>query len=60
MFLLIRKSWKRSETDTPKLRSAYQTKKKKKNRKSFSVPLLTFLNAKLKVKLFGAVILQLE
>lgn len=35
-------------------------KKKKKNRKSFSVPLLTFLNAKLKVKLFGAVILQLE
>lgn len=34
--------------------------KKKKNRKSFSVPLLTFLNAKLKVKLFGAVILQLE
>lgn len=61
VIILTRKMWKRSETDTPKPRSAYQTKRE--NNFGATANKSKSLNAntsKLKVKLFGALILQLE
>lgn len=58
MIIVTQKTWKRSEIDTPRLRSVYQARRKKSIFASNAVKFLNTSRPKLKAKLlFGAVLM---